>query len=163
MNLTKHNNDPKKEPHATYRELESRLGVSRGTLYKARKHLILQQSDSWIVYAWRWSGDDTCAKIGKSSISRLLGRYPTTYHPTDNLILIGVMRCRSEEEARDNEQYFLNELERTRPDREWVLIDEVFNDIIDEAFISEPHELKKIFGRDIKTEDPLQRINLFRA
>lgn len=59
----------------------------------------------------------------------------TTYHPTDDPVLLGVMKCRSRGEAKDNEDYILNKLlERTRPDREWVIIDEVFNEMLDEAF-----------------------------
>ena len=75
-----------------------------------------------------------------------------TYHPTDDPILIGIMRCRSLEEAKDNEDYFLDTLERTHSDREWVIIDEEFNLIIDEAFISDPNVLSQIFGGRIKTE-----------
>ncbi len=64
------------------------------------------------------------------------------------------MKCRTREEALDNEWCFLNDgtLERTRPDREWVIIDEAFNETIDVAFISDPSELKKMFGKHIKTE-----------
>lgn len=74
----------------------------------------------------------------------------TTYHPTDDPVLIGIMPCRSSEEAADNEDYFLDTLERTRPDREWVIIDEEFNRIIDEAFISDPSELYKLSERHIR-------------
>jgi len=109
----------------------------------------------YFVYAWRWSGDDTCAKIGVSTLSLLKFRLVATYHPTDDPVLIGVMKCRSREESEDNEWYFLNEaLERTRPDREWIIIDEEFNRIIDEAFISDPNVLHEIFGKHIKTEKP---------
>ena len=77
----------------------------------------------------------------------------STYHPTDDPVLIGVMRCRTREQAKDEEWGFLNGfLERTRHDREWVIIDEVFNETIDEVFISDPSDLKKMFGKHIKTE-----------
>ena len=113
----------------------------------------IEDGDVPIVYAWRWSNDDTCAKIGVSTIIGLeKSRMVTTYHPTDDPVLIGFMTCLSLWEAKDNEKYFLDTLERTRPDREWVEIDEEFNRIIDEAFISDPNVLHKIFGKNIKTE-----------
>ena len=111
------------------------------------------QLDYDIVYAWRWSGDDTCAKIGASTLIQFQARLGPTYHPTDDPVVIGVMKCRTPQEAVDNEQYFLNDvLERTRPDREWVIVDEKFNLIIDSEFISDPTELYKMFGKYIKTE-----------
>ena len=52
-------------------------------------------------------------------MSKLETRLVATYHPTDDPILLGVMKCRSRGEAEDNEDYILNEkLERVRPDRE---------------------------------------------
>ena len=140
----------------TQREEASRRGVSKSTIFRERKAqnaIDKLGEDCPIVYVWRYSGDDTCAKIGKSGkMSLLESRMVTTYHPTDDPVLIGIMPCRSSEEAADNEDYFLNTLERTRPDREWVIIDEEFNRIIDEAFISDPSELYKLFGKQIKTE-----------
>ena len=62
------------------------------------------------------------------------------------------MKCRSREEAEDLEKYFLDTLERTHPNREWVIIDEEFNCIIDEAFISDPNVLSQMFGVNIETE-----------
>lgn len=154
MNLTKYDNDPEKEKFVNDRDLASQLGVSKTTVWKARQALINRGDEDYdVVYAWRWVGDDTCAKIGVSTLSGLESRMASTYHPTDDPVLIGVMKCRSREEAEDNEWYFLNEaLERTRPDREWIIIDEEFNRIIDEAFISDPNVLHEIFGRRIKTE-----------
>ena len=105
------------------RKEAERRGVSHGKIFRERKtqDLIYQiGEDSWIVYAWRWSGDDTCAKIGKSKITRFRWRHPTTYHPTDDLILIGVMRCRSEKEAINLEKYFLNELKQTEAGKMFV-------------------------------------------
>lgn len=156
MNLRKYDNDPEKEDFVNDRDLASQLGVSKTTVWNVRQQLINQEvdADDAVVYAWRWSGDDTCAKIGKSdSVSNLpQRRMLKTYHPTDDVVLIGVMLCSSKLEAIDNEKYFLDTLERTRPDREWVIVDEEFNRIIDEAFISDPSELKKMFGKHIKTE-----------
>ena len=156
MNLTKHDNDPEKEKFVNDRDLASQLGVSKTTVWNTRQALINQVEEDYdVVYAWRWSGDDTCAKIGVSTLSLLESRLVATYHPTDDPVLIGVMKCRTPEEAKDNEWYFLNEaLERTRPDREWIIIDEEFNRIIDEAFISDPNVLHEIFGKYIKTEKP---------
>ena len=158
MNLTKCDKDPEKEDFVNDRDLASQLGVSKTTVWNTRQALIKQPSinpvneDYDIVYAWRWSGDDTCAKIGVSTMGNLETRLVSTYHPTDDPVLLGVMKCRTAEEAKDNEWYFLNEaLERTRPDREWVIIDEEFNRIIDEAFISDPNVLCEI-SRYIKTE-----------
>lgn len=154
MNLSKHDNDPEKEKFVNDRALASQLGVSKTTVWRVRQTLINQVDEDYdIVYAWRWSGDDTCAKMGISTLARFQSRLVATYHPTDDPVVIGVMKCRTPEEALYNESYFLNEaLERTRPDREWVIIDEEFNRIIDEAFISDPSELYKMFGKHIKTE-----------
>ena len=56
-------------------------------------------------------------------------------HPTDDPVLLGVMKCRSRGEAKDNEDYLLNKkLERVHLDREWVIIDEEFNEMLNEAF-----------------------------
>lgn len=150
------------------REEARRRGVSHGTIFSERKkqsiigridevfpnHLTNRiGKDFPVVYAWRWSNDDTCAKIGVSEqVSKLKSRMVTTYHPTDDPVLIGFMPCSSLNNAKDDEDYFLYTLERTRPDREWVVIDKAFNEIINEAFISDPSVLRKIFGKDIKTE-----------
>ena len=156
MNLRKSDNDPEKENFVNDRDLASQLGVGKTTVWNVRQELINQVGEDFdLVYAWRWSGDDTCAKIGISTRSLLKSRLDpaSTYHPTDDPALIGVMWCRTRERAEDEEWGFLNGfLERTRPDREWVIIDEVFNETINEAFISDPSELKKMFGKQIKTE-----------
>lgn len=130
----------------TIRAEAERRGISHGKVWKERDAgtLINQMGgDVHIVYAWRWSDDDTCAKIGVSTVSGLKSRMAAakTNHPTDKPVLIGVMKCDSPGEAKDNEEYFLRTLERTHPNREWVIIDEAFNQIIDEAFIS-PTQLK---------------------
>ena len=77
----------------------------------------------------------------------------TTYHPTTDPVLIVFVPCLSVSEAEHNETYFLCRLKRTRPDREWVKIDEMFDLVIDEAFISDPNLLSQIFDGDIKTEE----------
>ena len=58
-----------------------------------------------------------------------------TYRPTGNPYLIGVVSCRNGHEAKESEKYILNhKCQRSHPDREWVIIDETFNEMIDEAF-----------------------------
>lgn len=158
MNLRKDDNNPEKEDFVNDRDLASQLGVGKTTVWNVRQALINQadEEDYDIVYAWRWSGDDTCAKIGVSTRFHLLKSRldaAATYHPTDDPVLIGIMKCRTREQALDEEWGFLNNLfERMSSNREWVIIDEVFNEVIDEAFISDPSELKKMFGKYIKTE-----------
>ena len=87
------------------------------------------------MYAWRWSGDNKYAKIGKCPTGSLKQRMVSTYHPTDDPILIGVQEYITEDEAKVNEKVLLNNIfTRTRSDREWVIIDEKFNEIINERF-----------------------------
>ncbi len=140
----------------TIRDEAERRGVSRGKIFNERKaqdRIDKMGGDVDIVYAWRWSNDQTCAKIGVAKVSNLESRMVTTYHPTDDPVLIGVMKCRSRAQAEGEEWGYLNNLfERTHPNREWVIIDELFKDVIDEAFISDPSELEKMFGKHIKTE-----------
>ena len=144
------------------RDEAARRGVSHGKVFSEQKaqHLIhrigkvipnlpdeLRGKDFPVVYAWRWSNDEKHAKIGQcEAISNVASRMVTTYHPTDDPVLIGVMPCRTHERAKDEEWSFLNDgfLERVRPDREWVIIDEVFNQTINEAFISDPNLLSLI-------------------
>ena len=75
----------------------------------------------------------TWVKIGKSSIASLDNTYrrmPKTYHPTDDPLLIGYLRCANEQQAFSLEKELLNDvLTRVRPDREWVEIDETFKDV----------------------------------
>lgn len=108
----------------------------------------------YFVYAWRWCGDERFAKIGRTrnGLKGVKKRMVTTYHPTDDPVPLGVRKCADAEESHKTEQYILNGLERTRPDREWVEIDEVFNEMISKSFISDSDELKRIFGENIKTE-----------
>lgn len=91
----------------------------------------------YFVYAWRWCGDEGFAKIGRTrnGLKGVENRMVTTYHPTDDPVLLGVRECADAEESHKTEQYILNGLERTRPDREWVEIDEKFNEMIDKSFM----------------------------
>ncbi|MXV82168.1 hypothetical protein F4Z98_02250 [Candidatus Poribacteria bacterium] len=111
--------------------------------------------DFAFVYAWRYFGDKRHVKIGETTKKSFHSRYVKTYHPTDDPILIGIFKCNNKPHAQDVETYILKKLTRTRPDiqgHEWVKIDEAFNKMIDDSFISDPDELKKIFGSNIKTE-----------
>ena len=49
------------------------------------------------------------------------------------------MECLDREEAKKKERNILNRLQRTRPDREWVIIDNAFNKMITEKFIMPPN------------------------
>ena len=120
------------------REEARERGVSKGKVYndrKAKQAIEKAGGDFWLVYAWRWSGDKRYAKIGKTKLSGLEHRWktaPKTYHPTDEPILLGYIRCRDEKSALALEDELLNEtLDRVRPDREWVEIDETFNDVFE--------------------------------
>ena len=88
------------------------------------------------VYAWRWCGDERFAKIGRTrnGLKGVQKRMVTTYHPTDNPVRLGVRKCTDMEESHKTEQYILNGLRRTRRDREWVEIDEAFNEMIEKSF-----------------------------
>ena len=111
--------------------------------------------DFAFVYAWRYSGDKRYAKIGKTTKKSFYSRFVKTYHPTDDPILIGIFKCNNESHALAVETDLLQKLKRTRPDvqgHEWVEIDEAFNKMIDNSFLSDPKELEKIFGGSIKTE-----------
>ena len=93
----------------------------------------------YFVYAWRWCGDEGFAKIGRTrnGLKGVEQRMVTTYHPTDDPVLLGVRECTDAEESHKTEQYILNGLGRTRPDREWVEIDEAFNEMIEKSFVKE--------------------------
>ncbi|MDE0014120.1 MAG: hypothetical protein OXU36_23455 [Candidatus Poribacteria bacterium] len=143
MNLTVGNKDHKKEPYKSDRNLADQLGVNSTTVNLARKNLILADEcridiDKSIVYAWRWSGDDKYAKIGKCKKGSILWErvkmQPATYHPTDDIFLIGIKEYRYEKEISQEEKRILDTLGRTRRDREWVNINEDFNKMINEEF-----------------------------
>lgn len=111
--------------------------------------------DFAFVYAWRYSGEKRYAKIGKTTLKSFHSRYVRTYHPTDDLILLGIFKCNNEPHALDVEANILQTLTRTRPNvqgHEWVEIDEPFNKMIDMYFLSDSDELEKIFDSRIKTE-----------
>ena len=141
MNLTKHDCDPKKEPYVNDRKLASQLGCGKTTVFNARQSLIFLRENGireygYLVYAWRWSGDNRYAKIGHCEMVLLKQRMIATYHPTDDPILIGIQKYITKDEADCNEKFLLGSIfTRTRPDREWVIIDEAFNEIIDKGFI----------------------------
>ena len=108
-----------------------------------------------LVYAWRYSDNKRYAKIGRSTKHLLHTRMPVTYYPTGVPILIGIRKCKNLQHAEDLQNHILKGLKRTLPDlrgHEWVEIDEMFKKMIDKSFISDPDELKKIFGENIKTE-----------
>ena len=90
----------------------------------------------YFVYAWRWRGDERFAKIGRTRNGEkgVKNRMVTTYHPTDDPVLLGVRKCADAEESHKTEQYILKVLGRTRPDREWVEIDEAFKEMIEKSF-----------------------------
>lgn len=105
-----------------------------------------------LVYAWRYSDNKRYAKIGRSTTHLLPTRMPVTYYPTGDPVLIGIRKCEDLQHAEDLQNHILKGLKRPRRDREWVEIDEMFKKMIDKSFISDPDELKKIFGENIKTE-----------
>ena len=129
-----------------------------GPLARVRKPSPVKRfegEDFAFVYAWRYSGDKRYVKIGETTKKSFHSRYVRTYHPTDDPILIGIFKCNNKPHAQNVETHILKKLTRTRPDiqgHEWVKIDEAFNEMIDDSFISDPDELKKIFGSNIKTE-----------
>ena len=97
----------------------------------------------YFVYAWRWCSDEGFAKIGRTrnGLKGVKNRMVTTYHPTDDPVLLGVRECADAEESHKIEQYILKGLRRTRRDREWVEIDEKFNEMIDKSFDEKFNEM----------------------
>lgn len=139
MNLTKDDNDPEKEPYKSNPELAERLGVSNQNVYIVRRNLIFARKyeidiDRYVVYAWRWYSDDRHAKIGTSMGWRLRERMVTTYHPTADIFLIGIREYDNKKNAGRMETHILHTLEKSHPDREWVIIDEDFSKLINEEF-----------------------------
>ena len=139
MNLTKDENNPKKKPFANDRELAILLKMEKTTVYNTRQSLKFARANGisencYVVYAWRWKANDRYAKIGKCPIGNLMYRMITTYEPIDDPLLIGVMECPNSKKVGEIERDILNRLKRTRSDREWVIINEAFNEVIDEAF-----------------------------
>ena len=91
-----------------------------------------------LVYAWKYCGDNRYAKIGISTKRLLPTRMPGTYHPTDAPELIGIYKCDNRQHAEAVESELLSKLKRTRSDREWVEIDEAFNEMIEKSFCKPP-------------------------
>ncbi len=150
MNLTKDENNPEKKDFVSNPELANRLEINdQATVYNARHSLIFARENGinencFIVYTWRWKTNDKYAKIGRCPIGNLRGRIITTYEPLDDPLIIGVKEFSNQHEAREYEINILNtRLRRTRPDRDWVFIDETFNKIIDNEFI----RIDKIFKK----------------
>ena len=94
-----------------------------------------------LVYTWRYSGDDRYAKIGETTKQLLPTRMPGTYHPTDELILIGTFKCNNKEHAIAVQNDILSKLKRVRDDREWVEIDDAFKEMVEKYFSNKesPH------------------------
>lgn len=105
-----------------------------------------------LVYAWRYSDNKKYSKIGESTKHGLHSRMLVTYYPTGDPVLIGIRECKHKAHAEDVEKYILDGLGRTLPRREWVKIDDAFNEMIYRSFICDPDELKKIFGNSMKTD-----------
>ncbi len=85
--------------------------------------------EQYFVYAWRYEGDDTACKIGKSSAGSFWGRTAparTTHY--QDIEILGIQLCAAEAEAESLEKYLRDErFKRVRQDREWVyLTDDVW-------------------------------------
>lgn len=143
MNLTKGENNPEKEPFKSNPEVAKMLRMeNNATIWDTRRNLIFARkhkvdTDNYLVYAWRWSNDDRFAKIGVSMGSTLRDRLVFTYHPTDEIELIGVSiaRYNKRSKAHSKESSILNSLKKSHCKREWVYINQDFNKLINEEFI----------------------------
>ncbi len=103
------------------------------------------EQEQYFVYAWRYEGDDTACKIGKSSAGSFWGR--TSQARTNDyrdIEILGLQLCDSEADAKSQEKYLRDErFERVRPDREWVyLTDDVWN-WIETSCMKNPPQLKE--------------------
>ena len=141
MNLTEDENNPEKDPFQSNSKIANRLGsnITSTNVATVRRNLIFARDievciDNYYVYAWRWSGDKRYAKIGKSMGHSLRERLITTYHPTDNPIWIGHMKCLGKKEAQEKETSILDRFKRSHPKREWIIINKDFNELIDKKF-----------------------------
>lgn len=80
MNLTEGENNPEKEPFKSNPEVAEMLEIeNNATIWDTRRNLIFARkhnvdTDDYLVYTWRWSGDDRFAKIGVSMGSTLRER-----------------------------------------------------------------------------------------
>lgn len=87
------------------------------------------EQEQYFVYAWRYEGDDTACKIGKSSAGSFWGRTAParTTHYRD-IEILGIQLCDSEAHANSQQKYLLEHFKRVRREREWVyLTDDVWN------------------------------------
>jgi len=143
MNLSKGENNPEKKAFKSNPEVAEMIGINNNaTIWDTRRNLIFARehdvdTDDYLVYAWRWSGNRRFAKIGVSMGSTLRDRLVFTYHPTDEIELIGVSRARysKRSEAHRKETAILGSLCKSHCKREWVYINGDFNKLIDEEFI----------------------------
>ena len=140
MNLDPNGNGCKKEPYKSDHEIADQVGANPASVNYVRRGLIFAEEcgidiDKSIVYAWRWSGDNKYAKIGRSKsgyhLRETIKARSVTFHPTDEVHLIGIKY--SETPSRE-EKRILDTLGRTRCDREWVNINPDFNKLINEEF-----------------------------
>ncbi|RKU28965.1 hypothetical protein C6497_07150 [Candidatus Poribacteria bacterium] len=142
MNLTEDENNPKKKPFVNNSELATQLEMEQTTVYNVRESLKFARANGinencFVVYAWRWKENDKYTKIGTCPIGNIRMRIITTYEPIDDPLLIGVREFSNKKEAKEYENNILNirfKSKRTRPDREWIIINETFNEVIDREF-----------------------------
>lgn len=143
-NLEKNGNDPKKESYKSTREIVNQVGANQASVNYVRRGLIFAGEccidiDKPIVYAWRWSGNDKYAKIGKCKtgwrLRETIKARSVTFHPTDDIFLIGIKYTDSETLSRE-EKCILKRLDLTHSKREWVYINDNFIKLINK-------ELKK--------------------
>ena len=143
MNLTKQDKDPGKAPYASNSEIAKQLGFKDSTIISnVRRNLIFVRNigismdclEHGVLYTWRWSGDNEHAKIGASTVKNLRERMISTYHPTDDALLIGFSLFTDRQEAQKRETSLLNSLRRVHSKREWVYINDEFNKLLNKEF-----------------------------
>ena len=142
MNLTEDENNPEKEEFKSNPEIARMLGIkNNATIWDTRRNLIFARkhnvdTDDYLVYAWRWSGDDRFAKIGVSMGSTLRERLVFTYHPIDEIKLIGVSIAKysRRSDAHSKESSILKRLRKSHCKREWVYTNGNFSKLINEEF-----------------------------
>ncbi len=143
MNLTKQDKDPGKAPYTSNSEIAKQLGFKDSTIISnVRRNLLFVRNigismdylERGVVYAWRWSGDEKHAKIGASTVKTLRERMISTYHPTDDALLIGFSLFANRKEAQKRETALLKSLGRVHSKREWVYINDDFNILLNKEF-----------------------------
>ena len=72
-----------------------------GSEPEEEKQEVPEGEHRYFVYAWRWSGDERFAKIGRTrnGLKGVENRMVTTYHPTDDPVLLGVRECADTERS----------------------------------------------------------------